>query len=103
MRVEDMSSVAITTLLEARAIANEWLITHLPDRFAAGVPAYDQELPGWRIPVWLSYPGLEPLGPVGHLILDEGGTINADTAVSEMKRRALKLYKQNRERIEAGF
>src|SRR5436190_23083499 len=62
-------SLNITAALEARATANEWLISHLPDRFAAGIPEYDDGLAGWRIAVWLAYPGLEPLGPMGDLIV----------------------------------
>jgi hypothetical protein len=37
-----MATLVITTVSEARAAANEWLIAHLPDRFAAGIPDYDQ-------------------------------------------------------------
>jgi hypothetical protein len=65
-----MAILVVTTVSEARAAANEWLITHLPDRFAAGIPAYDHTSTIWRIPVWLSYPHLEPLGPVGELRVD---------------------------------
>ncbi len=96
-----MSTVAITNVREARTTANEWLISHLPDRFAAGIPEYDYDLHGWRIPVWLSYPGLEALGPLGELIVDESGTVSTHTAVDEMKDRALKLYEQHRDQIEA--
>lgn len=94
-----MSSSAITTILEARVIANGWLISHLPDRFAAGIPEYDYDLRGWRIPVWLSYPGLEPLGPLGELVVDESGTASTHTPVHEMKDRALKLYEQHRDEV----
>jgi hypothetical protein len=96
-----MSSLAITSILEARTTANEWLIARLPDRFAAGIPEYDQLLPGWRIPVWLSYPGLEPFGPLGELIVDENGTVGTHTPLDEMKDRAKKLYEHHREQIEA--
>lgn len=96
-----MSSVAITNVVEARTAANEWLISHLPDRFAAGIPAYEQDLAGWRIPVWLSYPGLEPFGPLGELIVDESGTVEKHTPLDEMKDRATKLYEQHRDQIEA--
>lgn len=91
-----------TTVSEARASANAWLIAHLPDRFAAGRPDYDQTVTGWHIPVWLSYLQLEPLGPVGELIVDAlSGDVRAHTPIDEMKRQALKLYEQHRERIEA--
>jgi hypothetical protein len=97
-----MATLVITTVLEARAIANGWLITHLPDRFAAGIPDYDQTLTGWRIPVWLSYPQLEPLGPVGELIVDAvSGDVKTHTPIDDMKDRARKLYEQHREHIEA--
>jgi len=36
-----MATHVIPTVAEARAAANAWLIDHLPDRFAAGIPAYD--------------------------------------------------------------
>jgi hypothetical protein len=99
-----MSSVIITTVLEARTAANEWLIDHLPDRFAAGIPEYEPSLPGWRIPVWLSYPRLEPLGPVGELIINESsGSVRSHTPIEEMKECALKLYEHHRERIEAAL
>ena len=96
-----MSSLAVTTVLEARTAANEWLVSRLPDRFAAGIPEYDQGLPGWRIPVWLSYPGLEPFGPLGELILDETGSVTTHTPLDKMKDRALKLFEDHREQIEA--
>lgn len=95
-----MSTVAITNVREARTTANEWLISHLPDRFAAGIPEYDQALGGWRIPVWLSYPGLEAIGPLGELVVDESGAVSAHTPVDEMKDCALKLYEQHRDQIE---
>jgi hypothetical protein len=96
-----MSTVAITNVREARTTANEWLISHLPDRFAAGIPEYDHDLRGWRIPVWLSYPGLEPFGPLGELIVDESGTVSTHTPIDEMKDRALRLYEQHRDQIDA--
>jgi hypothetical protein len=99
-----MSSTSITTVLEARSTANEWLISHLPDRFAAGIPEYDQGLSGWRVPVWLAYPQLEPFGPIGEIIVDEAdGGVRAHTPLDEMKDCALKLYEQHREQIEADL
>ena len=96
-----MSSLEITTVLEARTAANEWLISRLPDRFAAGIPEYDQDIPGWRIPVWLSYPGLAPFGPLGELVVDESGTVGKHTPLDEIKDRATELYEQHRDQIEA--
>ena len=97
-----MSTIIISTIQEARASAAEWLFDHLADRFAAGIPEHDSELGLWRIPVWLSYPGLEPLGPIGDLVLDDTtGQVREHTPIDDLKARALKLYQQNRERIEA--
>lgn len=97
-----MSSLIITTVSAARATANDWLISNLPDRFAAGIPEYDQPLQGWRIPVWLSYPQLEPLGPVGELVIDEAtGDVREHTSIDEMKAQAIFLYEEHRDEIEA--
>ena len=97
-----MVTHVIPTVAEARAAANAWLIDHLPDRFAAGMPAYDSPCEGWRIPVWLAYPGLAPLGPVGELFVDAvSGDVQAHTPIVDMKARALQLYKHHRADIEA--
>lgn len=97
-----MSSIAITTVLEARITANEWLIAHLPDRFAAGTPEHDTSTSGWRVPVWLSYPQLEALGPVGELVIEDStGSVLVHTPIDDMKDRATKLYEQHRDQIEA--
>lgn len=96
-----MSTVATTNVREARITANEWLISRLPDRFTAGIPEYDHGLHGWRMVVWLSYPGLEAFGPLGELIVDESGTVSRHTPVDEMRDCALKLYEEHREQIEA--
>jgi hypothetical protein len=99
-----MAARALPAVSEARATANVWLITHLPDRFAAGIPDYDPTRNGWRIPVWLSYPDLEPLGPVGELLVDAvRGDVQAHTPLAEMKARALQLYAQHRADIEASL
>jgi hypothetical protein len=97
-----MSSLVITTVSAARATANDWLVSHLPDRFAAGIPEYAQTLQGWRIPVWLSYPQLDPLGPVGELVIDEAtGEVRDHTSIDEMKAQAISLYEEHRDEIEA--
>jgi hypothetical protein len=99
-----MFTTAVTAVLEARSNANAWLLGHLPDRFAAGVPEHDENGGAWRVSVWLSYPGLEPLGPVGELTLNEiSGEVTQHTSVDEMRARAVKLYQENRDEIEAPF
>ncbi len=97
-----MATRAIPTVSAARATATTWLITHLPDRFAVGIPDYDPSQNGWRTPVWLAYPDLEPLGPVGELLVDAVcGKVQTHTPLTEMKARALELYAQHRAVIEA--
>lgn len=97
-----MSTVAVPTISEARAYASEWLSSHLPDRFAAGIPVHDFRNGKWHVPVWLSYPGLEPFGPVGELLLDDAtGEIRGHTPLDELKARALEIYRLNKESIEA--
>jgi hypothetical protein len=97
-----MATHVIPTVTEARAAANACIIDHLPDRFAAGIPAYDPLREGWRIPVWLAYPGLAPLGPVGELFVDAvRGEVQAHTSLAEMKTQAHHLYDQHRAAIDA--
>jgi hypothetical protein len=97
-----MATGAITTIIAARTAANDWLSAHLPDRFAAGIPTYDAARTAWQIPIWLAYPYLEPLGPVGELLIGaERGDVRAHTPIAEMKERAWKLYEQRREQIDA--
>ena len=97
-----MTTIAITTSSAARTAANAWLLDHLPDRFAAGVPTYDASRHGWQVLVWLSYPALSPLGPIGELFVDASqGAVTAHTMLIEMKERAWKLYEQYRAQIDA--
>jgi len=97
-----MATRVIPTVAEARAAANAWLIDHLPDCFATGIPDYDPVHQAWRIPVWLAYPNLEPLGPVGELRVDAvSGDVQAHTPLAQMKTQALQLYDQHRAAIEA--
>jgi hypothetical protein len=50
------------------------------------------------------YPQLEPLGPVGELVIDESnGNVLVHTPISDMKERALELYAEHREQIEAAL
>ena len=97
-----MSTIAVATVLNARALANEWLSEQLPDRFASGIPQLDEPRAAWRIPVWLAYPRLEPFGPVGEIVIDAvNGTVKQHTPLMEFKANAQRLYEQHREQIEA--
>ena len=78
--------MVVNTNVPNEAASFRELITHLPDRFAAGIPYYDQTRRGWRIPVWLSYAQLAPLGPVGELIVDAlSGDVKTHTTLDEVK------------------
>jgi len=97
-----MAMHVIPTVAEARAAANAWLIDHLPDRFAAGIPAFHSPREGLRIPDWLASQGLSPLGPVGELFVDAvSGEVQVHTPVAEMKTQALHLCDQHRAAIDA--
>jgi hypothetical protein len=97
-----MATHVIPTVADACVAANAWLIDHLPDRFAAGIPVYDPPHEAWRIPVWLSYPGVAPLGPVGELCVDAvSGEVQTHTPLAQMKTQALHLYDQHRAAIDA--
>ena len=51
--------------------------------------------------MWLSYPALEPLGPVGDLFVDAvSGDVQTHTPVVDMQARALQLYKHHRADFE---
>jgi hypothetical protein len=97
-----MATHVIPTVADARAAANVWLLDHLPDRFAAGIPVYEPANETWYIPVWLSYPGVAPLGPVGALGVDAvSGEVQTHTPLVQMKMQALALYDQHRAAIDA--
>jgi hypothetical protein len=97
-----MATQGIVTAADARAAATAWLMDHLPDRFAAGIPTYDTVHQCWHLPVWLTYPGLSPLGPVGDLWIDAvSGDVQAHTPLAQMHTRALHLYDQHRAAIDA--
>lgn len=97
-----MSTIAVSTVLNARAAANEWLSEHLPDRFASGIPQLDERLAAWHIPIWLAYPQLEPFGPVGEIVIDAmSGAIGQHTPLAEIRANAQQEYEQHREQIEA--
>jgi hypothetical protein len=46
-----MATRVIPSVAEARAAVNAWLITHLPERFATGLPDYDATRDGWHTSV----------------------------------------------------
>ena len=92
-----MSSNAQTHLEKTRVISRTMALHH-----PAGIPVYDPPHEAWRIPVWLSYPGVAPLGPVGELCVDAvSGEVQPHTPLAQMKTQALRLCDQHRATIDA--
>ncbi|NJK64912.1 MAG: hypothetical protein HC921_21400 [Synechococcaceae cyanobacterium SM2_3_1] len=63
-----MSNPTISvTALQAQAVASNFLLENLPDRFCAGQPRLDHSSSLWNVPVLLSYPTIGVLGEVGEI------------------------------------
>ncbi|HEU0186052.1 MAG TPA: hypothetical protein VFS27_12105 [Blastocatellia bacterium] len=93
-----------TDAFEAEAIAGGYLLDYLPDRFGTGAPRYDKAAGVWRIPVILAYPRIGPVGEVGELTVgDLTKEVISHTPFEEMTTRALAIYEQRCEEIEAAF
>jgi hypothetical protein len=91
------------TALDAEAQASLFLSDHLPDRLSAGPPQLDADAYVWRVPVWLNYPVLGPLGQVGEITINAmSEEIVSHTPVDEMLAQAQSLYEQHRDAIEAA-
>jgi hypothetical protein len=93
-----------TPAFEAEAIAGGYLLDYLPDRFSTGAPRFDRAAGVWRIPVILAYPRIGPVGEVGELTVDDSTKeVISHTPLEEMTTRALAIYEQRCEEIEAAF
>lgn len=93
-----------TTAFEAEAIAGGFLLDHLPDRFSTGAPRFDKAARVWRVPVILAYPRTGSVGEVGELTInDSTKEVVSQTPFEEMTTRALAIYEQRCEEIEAAF
>lgn len=92
------------TAFEAEAIAGGFLLDHLPDRFSTGAPRFDKAAGVWRVPVILAYPRIGSVGEVGELTVDDSTKeVVSHTPFEEMTTRALAIYEQRCEEIEAAF
>ncbi len=91
------------TAFEAEAEANQLLHGLVPDRFTAGEAWFDQAINAWRVSVVLAYPFIGPIGEVGEVLVSASSEIISNTPPDEMKTRALELYEQHREAVEAAF
>lgn len=90
------------TALEAQAATNLFLVERLGDRFLADDPRLDEGADVWHVPVLLTYAVIGPVGIVGEVLVNTSAEeIVSHTPVEEMKARALSLYEQHREQIEA--
>ena len=93
-----------TNAFEAEAIAGGYLLDYLPDRFSTGAPRFDKAAGVWRVPVILAYPRIGPVGEVGELTVgDSTKEVMSHTPFEEMTTRALAIYEQRCEEIEAAF
>ncbi len=87
---------------QAIVAVNEWLVSYVGDRFLAGAPELDEPADLWRIPILYIYPAgiqtrtpAESLGSVGEAAVDAlTGELCSRPAISEIKRKALLLYKE---------
>jgi hypothetical protein len=96
--------VPVISALEAQAAANLFLSDHLPDRYCASDPRYDQTALAWRVPVLMAYRHVGTLGQVGEILVNaQTKEVLAHTPWAEMRESGRRLYEQNREAIEAAF
>lgn len=101
---ESFPATAETAAFRARATANGFLLDHLPDRFCASDPHFDSAAQVWHVPVILAYPHIGSIGEAGEIVLNACcAEVLSHTPFAEMKARALSLYEQNREKINAAF
>ena len=90
------------TEIEVMATVGGFLNDHLPDRFCAGRPQFDQDGLVWKTPILLSYPTLGPLGQVGEITVSVNASeILSFTPLEEMKAAARAIIEQRREEIES--
>jgi hypothetical protein len=91
------------TEIEVMATVGGFLNDHLPDRFCAGRPQFDQYALVWKTPILISYPTLGQLGQVGKITVSaDAGKIVSFTPLEEMKTAALAIIEQHREEIETS-
>ncbi|HEV2762202.1 MAG TPA: hypothetical protein VGV38_04340 [Pyrinomonadaceae bacterium] len=96
------NTVPAVTALEAQGAANLFLSEHLPDRFLAVRPRLDGGAGVWLVPVVLTYAVTGALDEVGEIEVSAStGSVFSHTPIEEMRERALALYAQHRESIEA--
>ena len=96
---------AVTTIaFAARAVANEFLLERVGDRFVASDARSIPDARAWHCAVGVAYPGIGEIGEVGEIIVGaHAAEVLSHTPVNEMRRRARLLYEQHREGIEAAF
>ena len=100
MRENAYGNACIPTVAEARAAANAWLIDHLPDRFAAGIPArsstrgLNSGLARLSRPAWAGRRTVRGCGRE---------EVQAHTPLAQMQTQALHLYNQHRAAIDTAL
>ena len=88
----------------AEAVANEFLIVRVGDRFMASDARAIPDPQACRCGVSVAYPGVGEVGEVGEIIVSaHAAEVLSHTPIEEMRQRARLLYEQHREEIEAAF
>jgi hypothetical protein len=102
LNTDSTTSDLTDTEIEVMATVGGFLNDHLPDRFCAGRPQFDQDSLVWKTPILISYPTLGPLGQVGKITVSaDAGKIVSFTPLEEMKTAAQAIIELHREEIES--
>lgn len=97
-------SAVTTAAFAAEAVANEFLLERVGDRFVASDVRSIPDAQTWRCAVSIAYPVVGEVGEVGEIIVGaHAAEVLSHTPVDEMRGRARLLYEQHRERIGAAF
>jgi cytochrome c-type biogenesis protein CcmH/NrfF len=89
------SVVNVISARQSRAAVNEWLVSHVGDRFLAGTPVLDAVTQLWRIPILYVYPNEGPLGSVGEAAVDSlTGEMLTHTPSDEIKNLATDIIQR---------
>lgn len=87
---------------QAEAMANQWLLDNLPDRFAAGEAWLIESCHVWYVPIELTYPGLGSLGRVGEALISAfAGTLLSISDIGSIRQAGTELYSSYQDGLQA--
>ncbi len=84
------------TALQAQAVASNFLLENLPDRFCAGQPRLDHSSSTWNVPVLLTYPTIGVLGLVAEIWI-------SSTEATVLSHSELKQIMQAAQQLVEGY